>query len=88
MIEHRGWTISLIERRAGLTLRRREFTVVIRRKLPFAEKYMSGFRTKAAALAAAHRNIDERESQKQHTLHAPHSGPPKPQQSRTASRSK
>ena len=76
-IEHRGWTISIIERRAGLTLRRQQFSAVIRRKLPFAEKYMGGFRTKASALAAAYRNIDEREAEKQHTLHTAHAGLPK-----------
>jgi hypothetical protein len=52
-----GWRIDLTRRSLGLTMRREQFSVTIRRESPFAEMFLSGFSSKQTALAAARRRV-------------------------------
>ncbi|HJN11317.1 MAG: hypothetical protein QGH33_14070 [Pirellulaceae bacterium] len=56
--EYQGWKIELTHRKVGVTIRRDQFVVTMRRTTPAHEEQLTGFATKVAALAAARKRID------------------------------
>ena len=56
--EYRGWTIELTHRTVGTTIKRDQFVVTVRQDSPACVEQLSGFATKAVALAAARKRID------------------------------
>ena len=56
--EYRDWSIQLTHRTVGTTIKRDQFVVTLRRDSPACDEQLTGFKTKAAALAAARKRID------------------------------
>ena len=65
------WHIEVTCRRLGVTVRRDQFNVTLRRTAPEREAALSGFATKEAALAAARRRVTDLDN-------AAHSRPKRP----------
>ena len=52
------WTIELSHRQVGVTIKRDQYSVTIRRESPDHQELLSGFSSKVAALAAARKRVD------------------------------
>ena len=52
------WTLELTHRQVGMTIKRDQYSVTIRRESPAHEELLSGFSSKVAALAAARKRVD------------------------------
>ena len=66
------WTLELSHRQVGVTIKRDQYSVMIRRPSPAYEELLSGFSSKVAALAAARKRVDLLSHVREPIVHAPH----------------
>ena len=66
------WTLELSHRRVGVTIKRDQYSVTIRRESPAYEELLSGFSSKTAALAAARKRVDLLSHVRGTIIRAPH----------------
>lgn len=70
--DYRGWQIEISSRKVGITVRHEQYNVAVRLDAK-TNHVLSGYRSKSAAIAAAHHHIDSYyRSQRRHTLKGPH----------------
>lgn len=66
------WTIDLSHRRVGVTMKRDQYSVTIRRESPAHEELLSGFSSKVAAMAAARKRVDLLSHMREPLICGPH----------------
>ncbi|MDA1050450.1 MAG: hypothetical protein O3C40_08200 [Planctomycetota bacterium] len=66
------WTVELSHRQVGVTIKRDQFSVTIRRESPAHEELLSGFSSKVAAMEAARKRVDLLSHMREPTVRAPH----------------
>ena len=69
------WTLELSHRQVGVTIKRDQYSVTIRREFPAHEELLSGFASKVSALAAARKRIDLLTHIRGPIVRAPHRRP-------------
>ena len=66
------WTLELTHRQVGVTIKRDQFSVTIRRESPAHEELLSGFSTKVSAMAAARKRVDLLTHMREPIVRGPH----------------
>ncbi|MBC8352548.1 MAG: hypothetical protein H8E66_11200 [Planctomycetes bacterium] len=66
------WTLELAHRQVGVSIKRDQYSVTIRRESPAHEELLSGFSSKVAAMAAARKRVDLLSHMREPTVRAPH----------------
>jgi hypothetical protein len=66
------WTLELSHRQVGVTIKRDQYSVTIRRESPAHEELLSGFASKVSALAAARKRVDLLTHMRGPIVRAPH----------------
>ena len=66
------WTLELAHRQVGVTIKRDQYSVTIRCESPAHEELLSGFSSKAAAMAAARKRVDLLSHMREPIVRAPH----------------
>ena len=66
------WTLELAHRQVGVTIKRDQYSVTIRRASPAHEELLSGFSSKAAAMEAARKRVDLLSHMREPIIRAPH----------------
>ena len=66
------WTLELSHRKVGVTIKRDQYSVTIRRESPAHEELLSGFSSKVAAMAAARKRVDLLSHMREPIVRAPH----------------
>jgi hypothetical protein len=66
------WTLELSHRQVGVTMKRDQYSVTIRRESPAHEELLSGFSSKAAAMEAARKRVDLLSHMREPIIRAPH----------------
>jgi hypothetical protein len=69
------WTLELSHRQVGVTMKRDQYSVKIRRESPAHEELLSGFSSKAAAMEAARKRVDLLSHMREPIVRAPHRRP-------------
>ncbi|MCA9122003.1 MAG: hypothetical protein H6822_12015 [Planctomycetaceae bacterium] len=69
------WTLELTHRQIGVTIKRDQYSVTIRRESPAHEELLSGFSNKVTALAAARKRVDFLSHMREPILRSPHRSP-------------
>jgi hypothetical protein len=71
------WTLELTHRQVGVTIKRDQYNVTIRRESPAHEELLAGFTSKAAAMAAARKRVDLLTHLRDPIIRGPHRLPSK-----------
>jgi len=66
------WEVKISHRKVGVSIKRDQYTAIIRRESPDYEESLTGFRSKAAALEAARKRIDLLSHVRQPIARGPH----------------
>ncbi len=69
------WKLELLHRQVGVTMKRDQYSVTIRRESPPHEELLSGFSSKAAAMEAARKRVDLLSHMREPIVRAPHRFP-------------
>lgn len=72
------WTLELTHRQVGVTIKRDQYSITIRRESPAHEELLSGFSSKVTALAAARKRVDLLSHMREPIVRAPHRLPTNP----------
>lgn len=66
------WIIEVTHRQVGMTIKRDQYSVTIRRESPAHEELLSGFSSKVAAMAAARKKVDLLSHMRAPIIRSPH----------------
>ena len=66
------WIVELSHRKVGVTIKRDQYSVTIRRESPAHEELLSGFSSKVAAMAAARKRVDLLSHMREPTIRPPY----------------